>query len=210
MKRLHQLKNLTNIQGENTQGMHYFGCDQDWYASPWQRASGCGPTTATTLLVYLQKTGRIHLPVEVLEHQDCRLVMDEVWQHVTPTRRGIYLVEQFCQGMMSFAASHRLELTCQSLSIDSERPELARAVDFIASGLDQDSPVAFLNRSNGQVENLEGWHWVTIVELEQSGSDVAVKIFDGDRAIRIDFKKWYETSDQGGALIYLGKAAGHS
>jgi len=27
----------------------YFGCNQEWYATEWQRLSGCGPTVAEIL-----------------------------------------------------------------------------------------------------------------------------------------------------------------
>ena len=186
----------------------YFGCDQNWFSSDWQQQAGCGPSTAATLLLYLHKTRQMPLPVEVYAKKDCLLLMEEVWSHVTPTPDGIYLIEQFCSGIASFADGHGLRLQCHSLDIpdnDGLRPGLEAVVQFIVQGLENDSPIAFLNLSNGEVADLEEWHWVTMVSLEadEASQTVQAEIFDGDTAKVIDFKLWYQTTVEGGALIYL-------
>ena len=208
----HELRHLENIHVVDHAGHEYFGCDQNWYSSEWQQMSGCGPSTASTLLLYLQKSGRIDLPVHVFEQKDCKLLMEAVWTHVTPTQDGIYLIEQFCDGIQSFARSHGFSLDCQALNIPertSLRPELTDVISFIAYGLDQDCPVAFLNLSSGEVNNLEAWHWVTIVGLEtdERQDQVFVTIFDGDKSDKIDFKRWYQTTIDGGALIFLDRVS---
>lgn len=205
---LHELRHLENIHVVDHSGLEYFGCDQNWYASKWQQMSGCGPSTAATLLLYLQKSGKIDLPVHGFEQKDCMLLMETVWFHVTPTQDGIYLIDQFCSGIQSFAHTYEFSLDCQSLEIPERtesRPELANVVAFITCGLDHDCPIAFLNLSNGAVNNLEEWHWVTIVALETDDTQdqVSVTIFDGDKSDTIDFKRWYQTTIDGGALIYL-------
>lgn len=207
MKQL-KLRNLETIHAVDHSGLEYFGCDQNWFASEWQKMSGCGPSTAATLLLYLQKTGRIELPVRVNEQKDCMLLMDAVWSHVTPTPDGIYLIEQFCAGIQSFAASHDLVLQCHSLGIpdkNTSQPPLQDIVEFISTGLELDCPIAFLNLSSGSVSNLEEWHWVTVVALETDTEQdrTWITIFDGDKSDKIDFQQWYLTNTDGGALIYL-------
>ena len=206
--KLLKLRNLETIHAVDHSGLEYFGCDQNWFSSEWQQQSGCGPSTAATLLLYLQKTGRIELPVRVNEQKDCMLLMDAVWSHVTPTPDGIYLIEQFCSGIRSFAAAHKFNLNCHSLGIPentSLRPPLQDVIEFIAGGLAQDCPIAFLNLSSGNVSNLEEWHWVTIVALETDAEQdqVFVTIYDGDKSDKIDFKQWHMTNTDGGALIFL-------
>lgn len=197
-----------NIHTVDESGLEYFGCDQNWYQSKWQQMAGCGPSTAATLLLYLQRSRRIDLPVHVFEQKDCLLLMEAVWSHVTPTQNGIYLIEQFCTGIQSFARSHGFALDCHSIDIPEQitaRPDLPAMVAFISQGLESDSPIAFLNLSNGAVSNLEEWHWVTIVALETDDllDQVMVTIFDGDKSDQVDLKRWYETTIDGGALIYL-------
>ena len=107
------------------------------------------------------------------------------------------------------ASSQAITLECHTLGIPERkhpRPELADAVLFIVNGLTQNSPIAFLNLCNGEVDNLEEWHWVTVVALEtdENQDQVLVTIFDGDKSETIDFKRWLQTTGDGGALIYLG------
>lgn len=208
MKTEYKLQNLDNIHAKDQSGTEYFGCDQNWYASEWQQVSGCGPTTAATLLVYLQKSGRIKLPVTILEQKDCMLLMEAVWAHVTPTPNGIYLIEQFCEGVQSFAKMHGFDLTCHSLSIVESaalQSDLDDAIEFIKNGLAADCPIAFLNLCSGNICNLEGWHWVTIVALESDDENdqISITIFDGDKSEKIDFSSWFRTTTGGGALIYF-------
>ena len=42
------------VQGEAP----FFGCDQQWYGTEWQRRAGCGPTVAATLFYYLFRPGK--------------------------------------------------------------------------------------------------------------------------------------------------------
>lgn len=202
------LNHLEYIHQVDPSGLEYFGCDQNWFPSEWQQISGCAPSTAATLLVYLQKSGRIQFPIDILGQQDCRLLMESVWTHVTPTMDGIYLIDQFCAGIRSFADANGFALDCHSLHIPEyreDRPSLQQSVDFIRDALAHDSPVAFLNLSNGTVINLEEWHWVTLVALESSSLPEAAftTVFDGDRSAVIDFRQWLETTVEGGALIWL-------
>ena len=208
MKHTHELPNVNLIHAADPSGPEYFGCDQNWYGTEWQRMSGCGPSTASTLLLYLQRTGRIKLPIQVNEQKDCPLLMDQVWEHVTPTPNGIYRAEQFCQGIESFAGQHGFSLQCQTMLISpaqAKRPPLESAARFIIKALEQDSPVAFLNLCNGAVPNLEEWHWLTLVALnaDDDFSEVFVTVFDGDKSDIIDFGNWLKTTTEGGALVFL-------
>jgi hypothetical protein len=202
------LKKPEVIHSTDPSGLEYFGCDQNWYLSSWQQISGCGPTTASTLLLYECKSGRIRLPLEVLSREDCVRLMEAVWAYVTPTPNGIYLSEQFCDGMMSFAASHGFELDCHALNVIEnrmERPSFSEVLAFIQNGLIMDRPIAFLNLSNGDLDNLEEWHWVTLVALETDSDTQAAyaTIFDGDKSETIDLKQWYEQTVEGGSMVYL-------
>lgn len=209
MERQHYaLRSLWCIHRVDAAGDEYFGCDQNWFRTEWQQMAGCGPSTAATLLMYLKENGRIHLPMDILAKQDCLLLMEVVWNHVTPTPNGIYLIEQFCGGIESFAAFHELHIDCRALSIPAEgqsRPLLADAINFMIEALTLDTPIAFLNLCNGDVEDLEEWHWVTLVALETDPdhTEAIATLFDGDKSSRFDFARWHETTHGGGALVYF-------
>jgi len=212
MARMHYaLRNLENIHRIDSAGDEFFGCDQNWFRTEWQQMAGCAPSTAATLLLYLKESGRIHLPMDVIGKDDCLLLMEAVWHHITPTANGIYLIEQFCGGIESFARSHGLSLDCRALSIPASgqpRPTRAEAVDFIIEGLAHDTPIAFLNLCNGDVADLEEWHWVTLVslDLDPDRNEALASLFDGNMSVCFNFGRWYETTIDGGALVYLTAA----
>ena len=184
------------------------GCDQDWYGSEWQRASGCGPSVASGILYYLHRTKRIHLPFDVDGKSDCIGLMESVWKHVTPTSNGVDTVERFRTGVQDFARSIGQALLCRTLEIPSkkaDRPDLGEMTRFLASGLRLDCPVAFLNLSSGRVRKIESWHWMTIVALKTGpeSDDAQSLIFDGTASIWIDLAKWHATSALGGGFVYF-------
>lgn len=234
---IYALRHPEYLRALGRDGSETYGCDQRWYRTKWQQLSGCGPTTASTILIYLQKSGRITLPVEVQEKHECVALMEKVWQYIRPTARGVYLAEQFCGGIQKFAVAHGLSIACEALSIrsDVERSEernilralfikplfkpqsveqtedFQTAVDFIAAGLQQDSPIAFLNLASGAVHDVDEWHWMTIVSLvtDADTGNAEVRIIDGPKTINMDFCTWFRTTQLGGSLIYLlpGQAA---
>lgn len=189
-------------------GNTFFGCDQEWFGSHWQRLSGCGPSVASNLLLYLHRAKNIRLPMAVNNQTDYIKLMEVLWSHVTPTHNGVYMLEQFYNGVHDFAQDHGYCLENFSLYVPEKKtaqPKLSAIVDFISEGLLQDCPVAFLNLSNGDVCNLEKWHWVTIVSLkiDPDNSYVLVKIYDAAESVIIDLKLWYETTTLGGGFVYF-------
>ena len=206
----YSLRNPDNLHIMDSLGDISFGCNQEWYSSDWQRSSGCGPSVASNIMLYMHRSKTISLPQEVNNKSECTKLMETVWDHVTPTNKGIYLLAQFCDGLHSFIRSNGYMFESFSLNIpdkNKERPELPAIVHFIAQGLINDCPIAFLNLSNGMISNLDRWHWVTIVSLEtdQNNSKVLVNIYDGEESINIDLKFWYETTTLGGGFVYFQK-----
>lgn len=188
-------------------GNIHLGSDQEWFGTIWQRMAGCGPSVASNVLFYLYRQGRIKLPFPVENKADFIRLMEEVWQYVTPTQRGIYSAEIWTDGVSRFLQAHGILLSCQSLEISKVkklRPNLNEAVRFIEEGLQAECPVAFLNLSNGKVKVLDSWHWVTIVAMgknEQGG--ILAQVYDAGKMFEIDFSLWYRTTKLGGGLVYL-------
>ncbi len=84
-----------------------------------------------------------------------------------------------------------------------ERPSLANVVDFLVSSFEADSPVAFLNLSKGALPNLDEWHWVTLVGVEQQGEGerVYATLYDASLTWKIDLGLWLETTTRGGGFV---------
>ena len=187
------------------------GASQEWYKETWQRRAGCGPTTAATVLAYLS---RVHKDLENLKPsgaataEDFLGYMEEIWPYVTPGSRGLDKAESFVVGCRSFALARGTVLLGEILEIPKKlrrnRPDLATCRQFIAKALKQDKPVAFLNYSNGDLNNLDSWHWVPLIAMtDGEGSTLCTVLDEGEERV-IDFALWLESSLLGGALAVVG------
>ena len=85
------------------------------------------------------------------------------------------------------------------------RPKLNEVLKFLEVALLKDTPIAFLNLCNGQVKNLDPWHWVTIISLEygEDRNSASIKILDEGLIKKIDLALWYDTTTLGGGFVYF-------
>jgi hypothetical protein len=184
-----------------------FGCDQEWYNSEWQRLSGCGPTAASNIIYYLSRTRPqvCGLTVEGSKTA-CLSLMEMIWTYVTPTEEGVDTARKFHDAVKSYfeaAGIAVLSEVCDLPEDTSARPPLHEVLGFLIRAMDSNAPAAFLNLCNGEEENLEAWHWVTVISLEYSENQEAItlKILDESRIKEIDLKLWYETTALGGGFV---------
>ncbi|MCF0122700.1 MAG: hypothetical protein HUJ67_01160 [Ruminiclostridium sp.] len=190
-------------------GNTYCGGDQEWFPDRWQRRAGCGPTAAATILRYLS---RAHPGLAAMgpgdDTPDFSAYMEALWPHLTPGPRGLDQAADFVLGCRSFALTRGCVLLGEILEIPDrtrqDRPALAACRDFLAEALYADLPVAFLNYSSGSVDNLDNWHWVTLIAMEEEPSGkLPCLILDGGAEKVIDFTQWLNTSAPGGALAVV-------
>lgn len=53
MVRRESILNLDYLKIEgNNENYIYYGGDQEWFKTAWRRISGCGPTTASAIIMY--------------------------------------------------------------------------------------------------------------------------------------------------------------
>lgn len=179
------------------------GVDQEWYAGYRQRLSGCGPSTATNILRYY--SDRLTLPMPAQTKEEARALMELVWDYVTPTLMGLNTTQRYVEGIDKLQAEKGWGLSCRRLDISArldERPDAAQVASFIREGLAADCPIAFLNLSRGSLENLDQWHWVTLVALEEDGEQLWAEAVDNGRMLRLDLSLWLETTTRGGGFVY--------
>lgn len=192
------------------QGELFRGGDQEWYGDDWQRRAGCGPTTAALCLAYLGRTAsRLQdLAPQLPQTKGSFLTyMEAVWDYVTPSHRGLDSLEKFGQGSQSFAQSRGAVLSWSALAVPGiraeNRPSPAQCAAFLRTALQQDTPVGFLNFSNGAVEELDSWHWVPLIWLEEAGGILRCGILDQGREFPIDLSLWLHTTHRGGGFVSL-------
>jgi len=187
----------------------YFGCHQEWYATEWQRLSGCGPTVACNMIFYLNNTRSTFGLGENSNSKDsCLSLMEEIWKYVTPTKEGIPTTKMFYEALLNYTKAKELNVAygfCDVPEDKSRRPELSEIINFLESALIKDAPVAFLNLCNGQVKNLDRWHWVTIISMEYAKDEnlAFVNILDEGLIKNIDLALWYNTTTLGGGFVYF-------
>ena len=191
-------------------GEVYQGGNQDWFPDQWQRRAGCGPTASAAILTYLSRLSPALTPMapignSVREHT---AYMEALWSYTTPGSRGLDQAENLILGCRSFALSKGCVLLGKVLEIPNRekapRPSLETCRDFLAEALYADLPVAFLNYSSGAVDNLDSWHWVTLIAMEDvDDGKLPCLILDGGEKKVIDFTQWLNTSVLGGALAVL-------
>lgn len=182
------------------------GVDQEWYTGYRQRLSGCGPSTATNILRYYRD--RLTLPVRAQTREEARELMELVWDYVTPTLMGLNTTRRYVEGIDRLQAEKGWGLSCRRLDIsdrESQRPAAGQVADFIREGLASDCPVAFLNLSRGSLENLDQWHWVTLVALEEEEGQLWAEAVDNGRLLRLDLSLWLRSTTRGGGFVYCVK-----
>jgi hypothetical protein len=187
----------------------YYGCNQEWYATEWQRLSGCGPAAACNMIFYLNHTQPAFGLGQRINSKDSLLsLMEEIWEYVTPTKQGIPTTKMFYEAMLNYTKAKGLNVEygfCNVPENKFHRPELSEIINFLENALIKDAPVAFLNLCNGEVKNLDRWHWVTIISLEyaEDGNTAFVDILDEGLIKNIDLALWYNTTRLGGGFVYF-------
>jgi hypothetical protein len=207
MKRT-SLKNIEafRITDEQTNEVFY-GCNQEWFGTRWQRLAGCGPSVVSSLILYRKRT-HPQYDDKMNDKASCLSLMEEVWSYVRPTPRGIPSTELLCGFVKAYGFSKEARVVCAHCEIPDEkslRPSTEEVLSYLEHALEADIPVAFLNLSNGDEYNLDEWHWVAIVSLERSEEDghAMARILDKGGINEIDLTLWLDTTQDGGGFVYF-------
>lgn len=200
--------NLLKVLDESTNEI-YYGCKQEWYSKKWQRLSGCGPSVATNIFVYLSHNqSTLELGKSFNSKEYWLSLMEEMWKYVTPSFRGVHTTKMFYEPMLTYTKTKRLNVEynfCDVPKDKSQRPELSAILTFLHEAISKDAPIAFLNLCNGEEKNLDRWHWVTLISIEQFEDEKSlfVNILDGGMIKRINLALWYNTTTLGGGFVYF-------
>lgn len=195
---------IFKIQNTSTKAWFY-GCYQDLYISKWKRLAGCGPSVASNLVLYHMAKHGISAPSS---QEACVSLMNEVWKYVTPGFQGVSSTQHFTKGLMKYFEAKKILSEMHIIDVSKNkinRITLDEVICFIQEGLNQDSPIAFLNLHNGEEKNLDQWHWVNIVSLNTTDDlrDAMVDILDDGKRFEINLALWLETTQQGGGFVYI-------
>jgi hypothetical protein len=197
---------LFKIQDEDHHHTFY-GFDQEWFNTEWQRRAGCGPTVVASIMYYLNYSRSAndtnnHVPTK----KSALSLMEEVYQYVTPTSRGIPSTKLLYEDVIAYAKVTAQNMKLGILNVSENqvlRPPFHSLISFLDKALCNDTPIAFLNLDNGDEKRLDSWHWVTIISLEYALdlSIATINILDGGAIKTIDLAKWFLTTIRGGGFV---------
>ena len=186
----------------------YYGCDQEWYTTEWQRISGCGPTVVSNIILYLTRPA-FGIGQNFNSKEKCLLLMNEIWEYVIPIKgKGIPTTKLLYEDVLTYATAKKLNVEydfCDVSKGKSRRPKLLDVMIFLEGALLKDTPIAFVNLCNGDEKNLDPWHWVTIISIEyaEGGDSAFVTILDEGIIKKMDLALWYNTTTLGGGFVYF-------
>lgn len=183
----------------------HFGGNQDWFSERWQQQAGCGPTNAANLIWYHSQKSPDYqrlCPYQAARKEEFIMLMEDVWNYVTPGNMGVNSTEIFRDGVLTYGKDHGIILQAKTLEVaglTSMKRNYEKIREFVTEALSKDLAVAFLNLSNGTLQNLDSWHWVTVVAM--NGEEAL--IYDQGKAFWINMRKWTNTSLMGGGFVYI-------
>jgi hypothetical protein len=198
-------KNILKIEDEENK-MVFYGSDQEWYSKKWQRMAGCGPSAVANIMHYLISSNNDPQSCSKLTKTELLKLMDEIWNYVTPGLGGVNSTGKLRDGVLKYTTEKELNIRLGCFDIPKKkalRPDLQQVVCFLTEALSKDSPVAFLNLEHGTIEELESWHWVTMIALEYDTelSATFATILDCGLEKRINLAEWLDTTKLGGGFV---------
>ena len=196
---------------KDEQGAVTWGASQEWFQTHWQRQAGCGPTCCAHLAWYLAKTRAActALAPDIEGSQaSFTALMERIWAYVTPGTMGVNTTAMFSDGALGYGDDCGVPLTRRVLEIDKKpccRATPSQLADFLDAAFAADLPVAFLNLSNGSIDHLDSWHWVTLLGFDRDAQTATM--IDQGKKCDIDLGQWLKTTLLGGGFVALDAAS---
>lgn len=191
----------------NHNNSDYYGATQSWYSKPFRIQAGCGPTTASNLIIYMALNDANMKKLfshDQLNYKNSTEMLEVIWNHVTPSLAGLYSIDSFKKGVEKYAASRGIELKGKTMPISffkNKRIDILELSNFIEESLNNNRPVAFLNLSSGKVVNLSSWHWTLVMGIEKEQNTTLLVLFDEGEFKKIDLDTWLSTTKLKGGFV---------
>lgn len=196
-------KNLYEITDEKNN--RTWGGVQYWFPKEGYIPPGaCGATTGANIFSYLIRTRKgFEIKTNHQTKDGFLEFMKESYKYMHPRVMGL-LADFFLLGADEFAKALGVNMHAEQLKIPicrTCRPDIKKVSSYISESLADDIPVAFLILSSGATPELDGWHWVTIIGLDEDTN--TIDFIDNGRALQADLASWLDTSIMGGSFVRL-------
>lgn len=180
----------------------HYGGDQDWYKTYFKRLAGCGPTTASNIVMYEEK--KLGVKDDFSKEEFIKL-MNDLWNYITPGMMGVNKARTYIDGFSKYNDRYKLGLINYKNLHIGKYDDLDKdyIFEFLKEAIEKDHPVAFLNLDSGKEKNLESWHWTTIIGISNENNNLKAVICDNTTVKDIDLGLWLSTTSSEADFIYF-------
>ncbi len=158
----------------------FFGADQQWFPKRWHSVSGCGPTTAALITMYMaqvfaESCAPLYPYPFPADKADFTAHMSEVRKFVKPGLMGLKSTAAFASGTAAFAKDRGVEIVPQ---VVQSSLNMQNAFGFIQKALEQRYMPALLILKNPSRELRDfHWHWMAVTGCDTDKQSVLVSTY---------------------------------
>lgn len=166
--------NKINIFDNDTK---YYGADQQWFKKRTHAISGCGPTTAALITMYMAavfpKNCNALYPNEFPAKKDDFIAhMSDVREYVKPSLMGLTNILFFKSSTVAFAKSKGVSIRAQQIS---PKLNVGIAYGFIKQAINEKYMPALLILRNPSKELAEfTWHWMAVTGYDNDKNTIFI------------------------------------
>lgn len=208
MTQTEQLSHLELLDVLDGDGV-YRGGDREWLSLPDRVSTGQCPAACALLFSYLSQTRpdcKPLYPSQSWDKADFLALMESLWTLLAPEKEEWPYHLTLLDKLTAYGESRGVTLSFRELDIPKlklARPTADQCIAFLRSGLRAESPVLWQSHHPGALTGLSGRRWLPIVavELDPNGP-VWCTYYAGGKSHKADFRLWFQSTKQGGALLY--------
>ncbi len=184
MKKTVDLEAISIIEN----GLRHYGADQHWFKNKFHGMSGCGPTTAALITMYMAVTFKLCAALypygQPVKKDDFIQHMAEVREYVKPGAMGLTDAAYFALSTEEFAKSKGVTLKSEVLSRGLDHSE---AFKLIKEAVDNRLLPALLILRN-PVKELDDftWHWMAVTGYDDEDESVLVSTYSKEYKLKFE------------------------
>lgn len=183
----------------------YFGADQQWFSKRWHSISGCGPTTAALITMYMAKVfpdtcAPLYPYPMPPAKSDFTAHMSKVRKFVTPGPMGLKSTSAFASGTAAFAKSRGVDIVPQEVKRSLNKQN---AFGFIQKALEQMyMPALLILKNPSRALRDFHWHWMAVTGCDADKKSIYVSTYGKEFELPFDLV-WQQQRPYKAGCVYF-------
>lgn len=200
MKKTVDLEAISIIEND----LRHYGADQHWFRNKLHGMSGCGPTTAALITMYMAVSfapcAALYPYGQPVKKDDFITHMSEVREYVRPGAMGLTDASFFASSTREFAKSKGVELKSEILSRSLGHTE---AFEAIKIAIDKKLMPALLILRNPSIELDDfTWHWMAVTGYDDEQGSIFVSTYSKEFELVFE-RVWIQRKPYQADLVIL-------